>query len=71
MVPERVPEPNPTRTGPGRVGSDILWFGFFRVGYPKALEIRVFSGQYPKKLKKPEANIFNIFTFKFKQKSKI
>ena len=47
--------PEPAPKGAGRGGSGILWFNFFRVGYPKALEIQLFSGQYPKKMKKPES----------------
>ena len=42
------PEPckNPTRTRRfgGLVGSDILWFGFFQVGYPKVFITSGFFG---------------------------
>ena len=36
---KKIPGLNPTQTGPGRVGSAILWFCFFRVGYTKTVYI--------------------------------
>ena len=45
--------PVPAPYGSNQGGWDVLWFNFFRGRYPKVLEVQLFSGQYPKKVKKP------------------
>ena len=63
-VGNRGPDPckNPTRTRRfrGRVGFDFFDFGFFRVGYPKALRTSTFFGDPRKQMKKPECPFSSI-----------